>query len=231
LVDICDAIGRVATWETGYSSVGFKSSCIPHVAEEVLHEPRRGIVPKLEFHPLTPERWEDLEQLFGARGACGGCWCMLWRLSRSQFERQKGEQNRTALRALVDSGKVPGILTYADGRPAGWCAVARREEFPALERSRVLKRVDEEPVWSVVCLFVDRVVRRQGVSIGLLRAAIEHVKRSGGKIVEGYPVEPKKDRMPDVFAWTGLASAYRKAGFTECLRRSETRPIMRYEIP
>ena len=186
---------------------------------------------ELEFHLLTPERWEDLERLFGARGACGGCWCMLWRLSRSQFERQKGEQNRAALRALVGSGEVPGILAYAGGRPAGWCAVARREEFPVLERSRVLKRVDEEPVWSVVCLFVDKAFRRRGVSMGLLRAAIEHVKRSGGKIDEGYPVEPKKDRMPDVFAWTGLASAYRKAGFTECLRRSETRPIMRYEIP
>ncbi len=142
---------------------------------------------ELEFHPLTPERWEDLELLFGARGACGGCWCMLWRLSRSQFERQKGEQNRAALGALVDSGKVPGILAYADGRPAGWCAVARREEYPALERSRVLKRVDEKPVWSVVCLFVDKAFRGRGVSVGLLRGAIEHVKRSGGNIVEGYP--------------------------------------------
>ncbi|MDQ3912831.1 MAG: hypothetical protein M3305_13880 [Actinomycetota bacterium] len=71
----------------------------------------------------------------------------------------------------------------------------------------------------------------QGVSVGLLRAAIEHARRSGGRIVEGYPVEPKKDRMLGVFAWTGLATAYRRVGFAECLRRSETRPIMRYEIP
>lgn len=155
---------------------------------------------------------------------------MLWRLKRSVFEEQKGEQNKTAFKALVDSGKEPGILAYANGKPIGWCALAPRETYSALERSRVLKRLDDKPVWSIVCLFIASPYRRKGVSVELLKAAADYVRKRGGKIVEGYPVEPRKDEMPDAFAWTGLASAFLKAGFVECERRSETRPIMRIEI-
>lgn len=184
----------------------------------------------LKFHPLTPERWADLEKLFGKHGASGGCWCMWWRLKRSDFVKQKGEGNRKALKRIVDSGKIPGILAYANGEPVGWCSVASRESYPALERSRVLKRVDDKSVWSIVCFFVSKPFRHKGVTLALLKAAITHVKEHGGKIVEGYPVEPKKGYTPDPFAYTGLASAFRKAGFAEVLRRSETRPIMRYII-
>lgn len=184
---------------------------------------------KLEFHPLTPDRWADFETLFGVRGACGGCWCMWWRVARAQFDKQKGEPNRQAMKELVASGEVPGIIAYADGQPVAWCAVALREAFPVLARSRVLQRVDDAPVWSVVCFFVTKGQRRTGLSVKLLKAAIDFVGARGGRIVEGYPVEPKKNQ-PDAFVWTGLAGAFRKAGFKECARRSETRPIMRYEI-
>ncbi len=187
-------------------------------------------LPPLEFHLLTPERWQDLEALFGERGACGGCWCMWWRVKRSQFEKQKGEENRRAFKEIVDSGEIPGLLAYAEGQPIGWCSVAPREDFPVLDRSRTLKRVDDQPVWSVVCFFVAKPFRRKGVTAELLRAAVEYARERGAKIVEGYPIEPKKPDMPAPFAWTGLASTFRRAGFVEVLRRSETRPIMRYFI-
>src|ERR1041384_986969 len=103
-------------------------------------------MPKLTFEPLTPERWDDFKTLFGPKGACAGCWCMLWRLKRSDFDRGKGAGNRAAMRKLVKAGAEPGILAYRDGEPIGWCAVAPREDYSALERSRVLKKVDEQPV-------------------------------------------------------------------------------------
>lgn len=187
-------------------------------------------LPALDFYPLTPERWDDLVALFGPRGACGGCWCLWWRLKHSQFEKQKGEENKRALKRIVDSGEVPGLLAYADGHPVGWCSVAPREAFPRLGRSRILKRVDDRPVWSAVCFFVDKQFRRKGVAVRLLEAAVEHAKKHGAKTVEGYPVEPRKASTPDAFAFTGLASAFRKAGFVEVLRRSDTRPIMRYHM-
>jgi GNAT superfamily N-acetyltransferase len=183
----------------------------------------------LEFLPLTSERWTDFEKLFGERGACGGCWCMWWRLIRSEFMEQKGEGNKKAMKRLVDSGEVPGIMAYCDDKPVGWCSIAPRRAFLALEHSRVLKQVDDEPVWSAVCFFIAKPFRRKGVSIRLLEAAVEYAKKHGGKIIEGYPVEPH-DKQPDAFMYTGLASAFHSAGFREVARRSKTRPIMRYII-
>jgi GNAT superfamily N-acetyltransferase len=179
---------------------------------------------------LTSERWPDLEALFGARGACGGCWCMWWRLKRAEFDRQKGETNRQNFKAIVESGAAPGLLGYAGGRPVAWCAVAPREDYPALERSRILQRIDDTPVWSVTCLFVARPFRRQGLTVRMLKAAVVYAGQRGAQIVEGYPVEPRTADMPAAFAWTGTASAFRQAGFVEALRRSPTRPIMRYVV-
>lgn len=184
----------------------------------------------LAFHPATPERWADLEAVFGPRGACAGCWCMWWRLPRAQWERGRGEGNRAALRAIVDSGVAPGILAYVDGQPVGWCAVQPREAYPALGRSRILKPVDDAPVWSVTCFYVARPHRRRGLMRALLEAAVAHAAARGARIVEGYPVEPKRERMPDLYAYTGTAGVFRAAGFTEVARRSETRPIMRRVI-
>lgn len=189
-----------------------------------------GINNSLEFHLLTPERWLDFERLFGKRGAAGGCWCMWWRLPGKEFDAGKGEGNRRAMKAIVDAGRVPGLLAYHRGQPVGWCAVAPRAEYVRLERSRILARVDEEVVWSAVCFYVAKSYRRKGVALRLLKAAVEYVRSRGGKIVEGYAVEPKKSSTPDLFAYHGLASMFRSAGFKEVARRSETRPIMRYAI-
>jgi GNAT superfamily N-acetyltransferase len=179
------------------------------------------------FHPLTSESWADFEKLFGPRGACGGCWCMYWRLSRARFTEQQGELNRRNIRAIVDAGIIPGILAYSGDEPIGWCSIAPREEFPTLGRSRILKPDDDQPVWSVVCFYVARDRRRKGLSVDLLNAALEFAMFKGARIVEGYPVDPKTDQAPAVFIYTGVLSAYIQAGFTEVLRRSETRPIMR----
>jgi GNAT superfamily N-acetyltransferase len=186
---------------------------------------------KLSFQPLTRDYWDDFVSLFGERGACGGCWCMLWRLSRKQFESQKGEGNKLAMKAMVDSGEVPGILAFHQDSVVGWCSIAPRSSFPALSRSRILKPIDDRPCWSVSCLFIDKSFRRMGVSGALLRFAAEYAKLQGAELVEGYPVEPKSGKeMPPAFAWTGIAKVFVGAGFEEVARRSLTRPIMRLEL-
>ena len=155
---------------------------------------------------------------------------MWFRQTNKEFEAGKGKANRRAMKALVDAGEEPGILAYVDGEPAAWCALAPREGYGRLARSRILKPVDDEPVWSAVCFFVDRRYRGRQLTVGLLDAAAEHVRSRGGKLLEGYPVEPRKERAPSVFMYHGLASAFTQAGFDEIARRSETRPIMRREI-
>jgi GNAT superfamily N-acetyltransferase len=187
-----------------------------------------GELSNLKFYPLTSKRWKDLERLFGPRGACEGCWCMWWRIPRAEFMKNRGQRNKEALKNIVDSGKVPGILAYLQSKPVGWCAVAPRDDYQPLERSRLLKRVDEKPLWSVVCFFVAKEFRHKGITVKLLNAAVDYARKEGGKIVEGYPKEAKKTETRDTFFYTGPVSTFRKAGFVEIARRSESRPIMRY---
>jgi GNAT superfamily N-acetyltransferase len=183
----------------------------------------------VEVHPVTPERWPDLEKLFGPRGACAGCWCMYWKLPKAEYDKNRGEANKKALKKQVAAGEVPGLLAYADGQPVGWCAVAPRSAYPRLEHARTLKPIDDQPVWSVTCFFVARPFRGKGITVALLKAAIRHVAKSGGRIVEGYPVKPQQ-RYAETFAFVGVAAAFRKAGFTEAARPSPSRRIMRYVI-
>jgi len=186
--------------------------------------------PALEFHALTPDRWPDVEALFGERGACAGCWCMWWRLDRKAWTAAKGTKNKRAFRAIVASGREPGVLAYRGGVPVAWCAVEPRERYPRFERARSLKPVDDRPVWSVTCFFVAPSERRKGTSVALLKAAAEHVRARGGTLVEGYPVVPSTDAMPAPFAWTGTLGAFLAAGFREVKRPSKSKAIVRLEL-
>lgn len=186
--------------------------------------------PRLTFHPLELKRWDDFEQLFGARGACGGCWCMSWRLGRSDFERQKGTGNKRAMKNLVKKKEQIGIIAYADGVPIGWCAVAPREAYIKLEHSRVLKRIDDKPVWSITCFFIRKEFRRKGISVELLKGVIDYCRKKSVGIIEAYPIIPYSTSMPAAFAWTGLLASFTKAGFTVAKRWSKARPIVRYYL-
>jgi len=150
---------------------------------------------------------------------------MWWRLPRRQFQGQAGQKNKEALRGIVDSGPPPGLLAYAEEEAIAWCSVAPREQFVGLERSRTLARLDDVPVWSVVCFFVARPYRARGLMVPLLTAAVEYARERGAKVVEGYPVDPT-ERLTGDRGYTGVLSAFRKAGFVEVLRRG-ARPIMR----
>lgn len=185
---------------------------------------------RLEFAPATAARWPDVEKLFGERGACAGCWCMWWRLLRGEWHANRGAGNKAALRRLVKANEIPGLLAYANGEPIGWCAFASRDAYPSLDKSRVLARVDEKPVWSISCFFVLPQFRRRGVSAALIRATLDYIATRGGGIVEGYPIEPKAAKSVDIYSWTGLASSFRAAGFIEVARRSPTRPVFRRTV-
>jgi GNAT superfamily N-acetyltransferase len=184
----------------------------------------------LNFHPLTSERWDDLETLFGKHGAYGGCWCMWWRTTRAQFERNGGEGNRAAFKAIVDKKIVPGILAYRGDEPVGWCSVAPREQYGALERSPVLKRIDDRKVWSIVCFFIPRKEQGKGVATALLEAAVEYVLEQGGELVEAYPTEPRAGRLPPVSSFMGVPALFVKAGFKVVHKPSRSRLIMRLEV-
>jgi len=184
----------------------------------------------LEVFSVDNTRWDDFEKLFGEKGACGGCWCMSWRLKKSEFEKQKGSGNKNAMKNLVEKNEIVGILAYLDGEPIGWCAVAPREKYIRLEKSRVLKRIDDQPVWSITCLYISKFNRRKGISAELIKAAVSYCKLNKAIIVEAYPTVPYDNKVPDAFLWTGIPSAFEEVGFLLVEKRSKWKLMMRYYI-
>ena len=151
---------------------------------------------------------------------------MWWRMSRNEFARSTYEPNRLALKTLVDGGAVPGVMAYQGGVPVGWVSVAPREDFPSLQRSKILAPVDDQPVWSIVCFYIPRSQRKQGLMLDLCRGALEYARSLGAKIVEVYPMVAE-EKMSAMSAYMGIAPVLEKAGFVEVLRRSSHHPIMR----
>jgi GNAT superfamily N-acetyltransferase len=191
--------------------------------------------PQIEIHPATTDRWFDLELLFGEKGGYSGCWCMFWRLPRADFKKMKGEGTKAVLKDMTTRNDIAGLIAYVDGHPAGWCSVGPREDYAALEGSRILKRVDDQLVWSVVCFFMDKPFRKQGLMSALLQAAMQYAKEHGAAILEGYPLDMQHPQLAgqklNTFGgYMGIASTYRVAGFVEVGRASETQLIMRCEL-
>ena len=183
--------------------------------------------PRIE--PLTPERWPDFERLFGPNGACAGCWCMWWRLTRKAFDAGAGEPNRAAFRAVVEAGPPPGLLAYVEGKPVGWCQVTPRTALPTLDRSRLLKPVDDRPVWSLSCFFISAGYRRRGLNAALIEAAKDYARRSGAALLEAYPWQTAEKKASSTI-YTGQASTFLRLGFFEVARRAPHRPIMRCDL-
>ncbi len=185
-------------------------------------------LPPLTFHPLTTELWSDFVALFTEHGPQNGCWCMYWRAPRHQVQHQFGEGNRRAFQALVESGHITGILAYIETQPVGWCSVAPRSEYGVLDRSPTLKPVDDQPVWSIVCFFVTKSLRKRGIVQALLHAALAFAKNNGAQIVEAYPLSNAYAKTQPFDQYMGLRSTFEKFGFQEAVHRSDRRTVMRY---
>jgi GNAT superfamily N-acetyltransferase len=184
---------------------------------------------QLTFEPLSRKNWNEFVQLFGERGACGNCWCMSFRLRNSEFEEGKvNDGNKSAMKELVWKNKPTGILGFYQGQAIAWCALAPREDFIKLENSRVHKRIDDKPVWSIPCFFVAKQFRGMGVSVQMLNGIIDYAKKKRITILEAYPTIPTQDKLPDAFAWIGLYKSFKRAGFEIVDRTSKHRPMVRY---
>jgi ribosomal protein S18 acetylase RimI-like enzyme len=171
----------------------------------------------LEVRPLREDDWPTVEKLFGSNGACGGCWCMWWRVPQGGklWEQMKGKKNRAAFRKLVESGHAHGVLAFAGGAPVGWCSFGPRGSYPRLERVRALKRQWNEGTWSILCFYISPPWRHRGVAKLLLKAATARAFELGAREVEGYPVMSSDPTvmMPGAFAWTGVPALFDSAGY------------------
>jgi GNAT superfamily N-acetyltransferase len=179
-----------------------------------------------EVRAVTKERWPDLVELFD-RPIVRTCFCMFYRKTGSGTG--VGAENQRAMKALVEQGTVPGLIGYEDGVPVAWVSLGPREDYPKLRRSPVMKPVDDRPVWSIVCFFVDRTVRGRGLSERMLRAAVDYARSRGARLVEAYPVDGTERGHPDDMFF-GAKSMFDRAGFREVARRRPARPVVRKTI-
>jgi sugar phosphate isomerase/epimerase len=180
----------------------------------------------LQFHPVTPARLPELARFMAQHGKFRYCACMRWRMTSAEFSRSTKEGRAEALEQLARAGTPIGVLACLDQEPVGWCSVAPRECHAGLERYRALPRIDEQPVWSVVCFFVGAALRRRGMTLDLLKAAVDYAGAQGAKIIEGYPVEPG----PRLYTYMGSPATFRAAGFTDVTPRGQARRVMRYFV-
>lgn len=176
--------------------------------------------------PLSPQRFGDMEKVFGERGVARRCFCMHWRRPDGGYDDVRDNRERFA--QIAETGPPPGLIGYVDGVPKGWVQVGPRTDFPTISRSRLLKPVDEVEPWSINCFVVRAGERRQGIGKGLLDAAIEYAKFNGAGVIEAYPVDGARESVVDYF--TGTQGMFDEHGFVEILRRNDTRPIVRLTV-
>ncbi|HEV8331598.1 MAG TPA: GNAT family N-acetyltransferase [Steroidobacteraceae bacterium] len=181
---------------------------------------------RLTIRPLTRDLWPDLEDLFGKKGACNGCWCMYCRIGAA-YRKQPASRNKAAFRQVVENGPPPGLLAFHGDRAVGWCQLTARTDLPALDRSWRLKRVDDLPVWALSCFYVRIGYRRQGVTQALIAAALKVAKRRKAPALEAYPFDAE---LSPSASSTGYSSTFARAGFKVVARRDPPRPIMRHDL-
>ena len=181
----------------------------------------------LSIRPFTPDLWPQFEELFGANGAYSGCWCMWWRIKRSEFK--SGDANKAAFKKIVRKGPPPGLLAFEGDVAVGWCQLTPRADLPTLDRSPMLVAVDDVPVWSVSCFYVKKGHRGKGVMRALLDAALVEAKRAGAPALEAYPWDTK-EKKGAATVHTGIASTFARAGFKTVARRAVHRPVMRHDL-
>jgi GNAT superfamily N-acetyltransferase len=177
-------------------------------------------------HPLTPDRWPALEDLFSSKGACSRCWCMYWRIGAG-YRKRSWDENKKAFREVVMKGPPPGLLAFDGDLAVGWCQLTPRDALPWLDRAWRLKRVDDAPVWSISCFYVRIGFRKRGVTAALIEAALEAARQAGAPALEAYPLDA--DLTPST-SGTGYASTFARAGFETVARHVPPRPIMRYSF-
>jgi GNAT superfamily N-acetyltransferase len=187
---------------------------------------------ELMTRPISPSDFGRIERLFGAKGACGGCWCMFWRVPSlgAYWAQHKGEDNKQVFRALVESGHAKGCLAFDGDLPVGWCSYGRREDFAYLSRSRSLPDPGLPGGWAITCFYIPASHRNRGVSEQLIACAVREARRAGAAYLEGYPTEPKSEQpIPPAFAHTGVPGPFLRQGFRR-VAEAGARSVMRLEF-
>lgn len=185
---------------------------------------------KLDLEPLTSSNWKTFETLMGEKGGCGNCWCMYFRLPYKTFQENKPDGNKKMMKQLVNRGLPQGLIASMNKEPVGWIAMAPREDYMRVENSRVFKRIDDKPVWSITCFFIKKKFRHKGLSQLLISGAVDFAKKKKIKTLEAYPAIPYAEKVPHPFLWVGVLSSFLNNGFKIVRQHSKSRAMVRINL-
>jgi len=181
----------------------------------------------IKFKALNKDTWTDLQTLFGPKGACGGCWCMYWRLPHKQYEAHRGQGNKEKLKSLIQNQAHLGVMAFDHDLPIAWCSVSPKTELPRIQTSRLFKNTSEvKDTWSITCLYIHKDHRGRGMSGTIISTAADYAFDHGAANIEAFPIIPKS-KIPAVFAWVGFVNSFERAGFKKIVQVSDTRALMR----
>ena len=189
----------------------------------------------IDIRPATAERWSDVVAIMGGSGGDRGCWCQYYRWSSSDFSRLGAGGGRAALERQVEAGPPPGLIAYLEGMPVGWVGVGVRDDMERLVRSRTIPRIDDRPVWSILCFLVRPGYRRRGVTRALIEGVLAAARAAGAPGVEAYPIDAAGGRLDPTLSYVGFTSTFERAGFrrvVETAGRSAGQPrwLVRFDL-
>ncbi|HLQ78454.1 MAG TPA: GNAT family N-acetyltransferase [Terriglobia bacterium] len=185
----------------------------------------------IQVAPATPERAVDVLEVFTGSGD-RDCWCQYWRQSSSAYSSNAPGSGKKDLLQQVRNGPPPGMLAYFNDRPVGWLGFWPRENLERLAHSRTIPKIDDKPVWSIVCFKIQVGYRRKGIAKALLRGAIETAREFGAPAIEAYPIDPQGERIDVSLGYVGFIKMFEAAGFQRIVETSarsdgRTRILMR----
>jgi GNAT superfamily N-acetyltransferase len=166
-----------------------------------------------DTRPLTPDRVDDFATVANPNRRPSHCWCLSHRLSAREITELGGGSREAAFRALCARENPPGVIGYDDGEPVGWCSIGPRSENTRLSQSRLIRPLDDVPVWSIICVVIRGGYRRQGYTTPLINGAVEYAAARGAPAVESYPVDPGSGRIDLTMAFVGTRAMFANAGF------------------
>lgn len=190
----------------------------------------------IDVIPATADKFDDVATILSPKMNGLGCWCLYYRLNSSDYRHIIGQERFDYVRELLSETPPPGLLAYVDGEPAGWCGMGPRRDMGRLERSRTIPKVDDTPVWSIVCFTVRAGYRRQGLTRVLLDGAIDFATEYGAVGLEAYPIEVGNQRVPSYASYVGNTTMFAEAGFRKVVKTDSKsghmpRWLMRLDLP
>lgn len=175
----------------------------------------------VDVRPLSGATWDALAELFREGGDPRWCWCQYWRLRSKDMAAAKVPQLRQRLQGQALSSEAPGLVAFDGDRAVGWVSLGPRTDFERIVRSKVIPKIDDRPVWSIVCFAVASTARGRGVARALLEAAIDHARTRGAVALEAYPVAgPDGEPIHAEAAFTGTLPMFERAGFRVVAERA-----------